>query len=103
METETQTQVHENLTSAEPIAETAPVIKVSEWFITILLLSIPLVNIIVLLMWAFGGSTNLNKSNYAKAALLWVVISIVLGILSIVLFLSVIIPMIGNILDSISL
>ncbi|MCL9659138.1 hypothetical protein SK066_16370 [Paenibacillus hunanensis] len=64
----------------------APVISVKEWMITLLLLAIPLVNLIMLFIWAFGGGTNISKSNYAKAALLWAAIWIVVYIIFFVLF-----------------
>lgn len=57
--------------------ETAPVMSVSEWFITYLLLMIPLVNLILLFVWAFGNNTNPNKKNFAKSALIWAAIGIV--------------------------
>ncbi|MCX7842297.1 MAG: hypothetical protein N2489_04400 [Clostridia bacterium] len=39
-----------------------------------LLLAIPLVNIILLFVWSFGGNVNLNKKNFARASLLLFVI-----------------------------
>lgn len=66
--------------------QNAPVIKTTDWLITILLVSIPVVNIIMLIVWAFSDSTNPNKSNFSKAALIWMVIWIVLYFLFIVLF-----------------
>ncbi|MGL4332960.1 MAG: hypothetical protein ACRCZQ_02260 [Bacteroidales bacterium] len=51
-----------------------PVVSLSEWVITLLVCFIPLVNIIMLLVWAFGGGANPNKANFAKAALIFVVI-----------------------------
>ena len=54
------------------------VVKTSEWVVTILITAIPLVGFIMLFVWAFGGNTNQSKANWAKAALIWVAISIVL-------------------------
>lgn len=51
-----------------------PVISLGDWFITLLICFIPFVNIIMLLIWAFGGGTNPNKANFAKAALIFVLI-----------------------------
>ncbi|MFD1886201.1 hypothetical protein [Paenibacillus wenxiniae] len=62
------------------------VISVKEWMITLLLLAIPVVNLVMLFIWAFSGGTNLSKSNYAKAALLWAAIWIVVYIVFFVLF-----------------
>ena len=56
-------------------------VSVGEWIITILLTSIPIVNIIMLFVWGFGSGTNPSKANWAKATLIWVLIWIVLGIL----------------------
>lgn len=53
-----------------------PTISVKEWMVTLLLLAIPLVNIIMLFVWAFGGGANPSKVNYAKAALIWAAIGI---------------------------
>ena len=39
---------------------------------------IPLVNLIMLFVWAFSGSTPVSKANWAKASLIWMVIVIVL-------------------------
>lgn len=55
-------------------------VTLGDWFITILITAIPLVGIIMLFVWAFGGNTNMNKANWAKAMLLWFAIGIVLSI-----------------------
>lgn len=44
-----------------------------DWMITLLILAIPLVNIIMYLVWAFG-SGNISRKTYCQACLLWVVI-----------------------------
>lgn len=56
----------------------APVMKVSEWLLTIFLLGIPLVNIILLIVWAVDKAGNPNRSNYAKAVLVFIAIAFVL-------------------------
>ncbi|MUT68426.1 hypothetical protein [Paenibacillus sp. NEAU-GSW1] len=67
--------------------QVAPVISVKDWLITILLLAIPIVNIIMLFVWAFGGNTNPSKANYAKAALIWALIGIVIYVVLFVIIL----------------
>ncbi|WP_017811303.1 MULTISPECIES: hypothetical protein [Paenibacillus] len=62
------------------------VVSFKEWMITMLLMAIPIVNLVMLFVWAFGGNTNLSKSNYAKAALIWIVIGIVVSVIFSVLF-----------------
>ncbi|MDF2714257.1 MAG: hypothetical protein K0R28_1182 [Paenibacillus sp.] len=67
--------------------QTASVISFKEWMITILLLALPIVNIIMLFVWGFGGGANPSKANYAKAALVWMAIGVVLYLLFFVLIL----------------
>lgn len=52
-------------------------VSVGDWMLTYILLSIPLINIIMLFVWAFGSSPE-SKANWAKATLLWMVIGGVL-------------------------
>lgn len=65
-----------NATMTAPAQETAPVMSVKDWLITSLIMIVPLVNIVMLFVWAFGDGTNPNKSNWAKAALLMSVIAV---------------------------
>lgn len=58
----------------------APV-TVGDWVVTLLIMFIPLVNLIMLFVWAFSDGTNVSKANWAKATLIWMLIGIVLGIL----------------------
>ncbi|UTG76123.1 hypothetical protein KCG53_04420 [Neisseria subflava] len=58
----------------------APVVSIKEWLLTNLILMIPLVNIVMMLVWAFGSNTNPNKANYFKAALILFVIYLVLAV-----------------------
>ena len=57
----------------------APVVSVKEWLLTNLILMIPLVNIVMMLVWAFSSNTNPNKANYFKATLILFVIYLVLA------------------------
>jgi heme/copper-type cytochrome/quinol oxidase subunit 2 len=56
-----------------------------DWIVTMLLLIIPVVNIVLLFIWAFGSKTNINKRNYARANLLFMAIALVLGIIIMIL------------------
>lgn len=58
----------------------APVVSIKEWLLTNLILMIPLVNIVMTIVWAFGSNTNPNKANYFKAALILFVIYLVLAV-----------------------
>ena len=48
------------------------IVKTGDWFVTLLITTIPLVGFILLFVWAFGGTTNLSKANWAKAILIWI-------------------------------
>ena len=65
----------------------APVVSVKEWLITNLIMMIPLVNIVMMLVWAFGSNTNPNKANYFKAALiLFAIVMAIYLVLAVVIF-----------------
>ena len=61
-------------------------LSVKEWFVTLFITYIPLVGLIMLLVWAFDSSTNINKKNFAKASLIWMLIGIALAILFLIAF-----------------
>ncbi|HKK54025.1 MAG TPA: hypothetical protein VJ926_00680 [Patescibacteria group bacterium] len=52
-----------------------------DWMITLLITFIPLVNLIMLFVWAFSEGENVNKANWAKANLLWMAIAVVLALI----------------------
>ena len=45
----------------------------------IFLLSLPLINLLFLIIWACGGCNKVNKRNFARAILIWVLIGIILS------------------------
>ena len=65
----------------DPREKDHQVMSVSDWFVTQLLMIIPLVNLILLIVWAVSSTGNRNRANWAKASLIWVAIGIVLYIL----------------------
>lgn len=56
----------------------ASVVTTREWVLTYLIMIIPVVNLVMLFVWAFGANENPNKANWAKAHLIWIAISLVL-------------------------
>lgn len=65
----------------------APVVSIKEWLLTNLIMMIPLVNIVMMLVWAFGSNTNPNKANYFKAALiLFAIVMAIYLVLAVVIF-----------------
>ncbi|MER3329396.1 MAG: hypothetical protein RIF34_07455 [Candidatus Kapaibacterium sp.] len=69
-------------------AEDTSVLSIKDWVITLIITAIPLVGIVMLFVWAFGSDTNLNKRNWAKAALLIAAIFAVLYFIIFILFMS---------------
>ena len=57
-------------------------ISVGEWVITAIVAAIPIVGIVMMLVWAFGKTTNPNKSNWAKAML---IVSIIMMLVMIIM------------------
>ena len=56
----------------------AEVVSVQEWVIALVVMFIPIVNVVMMLVWAFGSNTNPSKANFFKAQLL---VTAVLGVL----------------------
>ncbi|MBP7177312.1 MAG: hypothetical protein KBA53_13990 [Thermoclostridium sp.] len=50
------------------------VLGVGEWMITLLLFLLPIVNIIVMAIWAFSSTENVHRKNFSRACLLWIII-----------------------------
>ena len=73
------------------------VMTMGEWFITYLILMIPLVNIIMLFVWAFGDG-NENRKNFSRVQLIFMLISIVL----LVLFGTIIVGVVYSIFNNMS-
>ncbi len=61
-------------------------LSTKDWMVTLLLSFIPLVNLIMYFVWAFSDDTHPSKKNWAKAALIWILIAIVFYVLIFALF-----------------
>jgi hypothetical protein len=66
---------------------------VGQWVLTLFLTAIPIVGIVMLFIWAFGSNSSVSKSNWAKAALIWMLIGIVLSFL----FMGILVSILGSI------
>jgi len=78
--------------------DTAPVITVGNWIFTMLLMCIPLVNIIMLIVWAASSGENPNRKNWAIAVLIFVAIMVILWIM----FFGMIIGTLGGLAEAFS-
>ncbi|MBR1736002.1 MAG: hypothetical protein IJ736_03145 [Firmicutes bacterium] len=60
---------------------TEPTVSVKEWLITFLIMFVPVVNIIMIFLWAFGGGVSPTKANLFKLSLIVSAIVFILYIL----------------------
>ena len=79
--------------TSQPAAE---LMSVKDWFLTLLITYIPLVGLVMLFVWAFDSNTNLNKKNFAKASLLWMLVGIALALIIVVLFMGAFLSLLGS-------
>jgi len=63
-----------------------PPMRVGEWIVAMLLMCIPIANIILMFMWAFGSNVNPSKKSYFQATLIIAAISFLFSILISILF-----------------
>ena len=56
-------------------------LRVGQYIGMLLLMCVPILGVILLFMWGFGSSVNLNKKNFARAMLIVSAIGIVLSII----------------------
>jgi cell division protein FtsW (lipid II flippase) len=70
--------------------------SVKDWFLTMLITYIPLVGLVMLFVWAFDSNTNLNKKNFAKASLLWMLVGIAIALIIVVLFMGAFLSLLGS-------
>ncbi len=76
--------------------EVAPTVRFGDWLVTLLIMAVPLVNLIMLFVWALDSKVNPSKSNWAKAYLVIIGIQILLAIFFIGLFMGAAKSLIGD-------
>ncbi len=67
-----QNPAHYTQPGSEPLS-------IGQYIGMFLLMLIPIANVILLLVWGFGGSLNLNKRNFARAALILCAVMFILS------------------------
>lgn len=68
-------------------------LKTASFFWTQVLLLIPVINIILLLIWAFRERSNVNRKAYARSILIWMVLLLVAALAGVVTMLLLQMPM----------
>jgi len=60
--------------------DSAP-LSIGNYLVMMLVGAIPVVGLIMMLVWAFSGSANTNRKNYARAVLIMMLVVLVLSII----------------------
>ena len=55
-------------------------VSVGDWILTLIIFCIPIVGLIMMLVWAFGGTPSISKRNYCRACLVFMIIGAVIGL-----------------------
>jgi hypothetical protein len=76
-----------------PVATQWPHMKLKDWVVTYLLMLIPIANIVLIFMWAFGSNVNPSKKSYFQGVL----ILFAVGILFAIIFSTVIATMFSSV------
>lgn len=69
-----------NYQSGPYIQEDTSPLSLGNYMVMLLITMIPVVNIIMLCVWSFGSDSNVNKRNFARAYLIFTLITIVISI-----------------------
>ena len=54
-----------------------------EWFVTLLVLALPVVGLVMYFVWGFGTG-NVSRRNFCRAALIWLAIGLGLAVLAMI-------------------
>jgi len=80
-----QTKVSQTKVSQTKVSQTKTIedqtMSVGDWLKTFLIMIVPIANLVMIIVWGFGGNTPKTKANWAKAVLIIMAISIVLNML----------------------
>lgn len=87
-----QGQPQPGMSSAPASVDKPDMISVGGWIGIFFLMLIPIVNLILLIIWACGGCRKTAKTKYARAVLIMAVIMIILSIVMFILFKEVFLP-----------
>lgn len=74
--------------------------SLGSWVLLTFIMFIPLVNLIYLLVLAFGGGSSTAKKNFARASLIWWGVGVVLSIIVFVLFASFGLTLVEEVVNS---
>jgi|GEM_PF-702959 len=70
--------------TTDPVSERK--MTVADWMLTLLLAAIPVVNLVMLSVWAFGSSRQNPRKAWAKASLLWLITALCITLILLLVF-----------------
>ena len=59
-----------------------PVMTIGNWVVTMLIMCVPIVNIVMLIVWASSSTENPNRKNWAIAQLIFMAVGILFWIVA---------------------
>lgn len=71
--------------AAAPADPNAVPMKTAEWFWMMLVLALPIAGFICTLVWAFGSNVNLNRKNFCRATLMWMLVGVAISIIVVII------------------
>jgi len=77
---------HPHAPMIPPTMHDTSVMSTKDWIITYLIMMIPCVGIIMMFVWAFSSTGNLNRRNYSRAVLIILGVVIAIYIVFAILF-----------------
>jgi hypothetical protein len=69
--------------ASEALEQPEKPLTTGEWFVTLLVLALPIVGLVMYFVWGFGDG-NRGRRNFCRAALIWLGIGLCLAILALI-------------------
>ena len=71
---------NQNVAPNYGVVKNQSVVSILDWILTFIIMILPIINIVMLFVWAFGGNASESKANWAKARLIMWLIGIVVAV-----------------------
>ena len=78
------------------VVKNQSVVSILDWILTFIIMVLPIINIVMLFVWAFGGNAPESKANWAKARLLMWLIGVIAAIFFWSILAAAIMSVLGN-------
>jgi ABC-type Fe3+ transport system permease subunit len=70
--------------ASEALEQPEKPLSTGEWFVTLLILALPIVGLVMYFVWGFSTTGNVSRRNFCRAALIWLAIGVGLALLTMV-------------------